>query len=281
MFNMQERVYKIIKHLSGAVVAFSGGTDSAVLLRLAASALEGRLLAVTAVGPIYVPGDIERARALALSWGVPHREISPGQLSDPAFRANGPDRCYLCKHALFAALRRIAGESGLAYILDGTNADDARAFRPGLAAAAEFGVRSPLREAGLTKEDVRRLARDLGVPDPDRPAESCLCTRIPYGIELTPDRLAQVREGEALLHRLGFPAVRLRHHGDLARIEVPPGEIGRLLDEPLRIPVLEGLAALGFRFITADLAGYRSGCFDPQPEARHGTTDLRARMGRA
>lgn len=262
MFNMQERVHKIIRHLPGAVVAFSGGTDSAVLLRLAASALAGRLLAVTAVGPIYVPGDTERARSLALAWGVPHRELAVGQLRDPAFRTNGPDRCYLCKRALFGALRGIAAESGLPYVLDGTNADDAHTFRPGLAAAAEFGVRSPLREAGLTKEDVRRLARDLGVPDPDRPAESCLCTRIPYGRELTADRLAQVREGEALLHRLGFSAVRLRHHGDLARIEVPPGEIGRLLDEPLRAPVLEGLAALGFRFITVDLAGYRSGCFD-------------------
>ncbi|MDI6710829.1 MAG: ATP-dependent sacrificial sulfur transferase LarE [Bacillota bacterium] len=262
MFNMQERVHKIIKHLSGAVVAFSGGTDSAVLLRLAASALDGRLLAVTAVGPIYVPGDTERARSLAAAWGILHYEIDLGPLSDPAFRANGPDRCYLCKRALFAALRRIAGESGLPHVLDGTNAEDARAFRPGLAAAAEFGVQSPLREAGLTKDGVRRLARDLGVPDPDRPAESCLCTRIPYGRELTAECLAQVRDGEGLLRNLGFSTVRLRHHGDLARIEVSPGEIGRLLDEALRVRVREGLAALGFRFVTVDLGGYRSGCFD-------------------
>lgn len=263
MFNMLERVRKIIKQLPGAVVAFSGGTDSAVLLRVASSVTDLHLLAVTATGPIYSPREIDRARQLTSAWGVAHLEISLDLLHTPAFANNGFKRCYLCKRALFGHLRRLAEERNLPHILDGTNADDARCFRPGHAAAAEYAVRSPLYEAGLTKADVRLLARRLGIPDPDRPAESCLCTRVPYGQALTVERLTQIARGEAILHRLGFTAVRLRHHGDLARIEVPPGEIKRLVDDDRMEYIRAQLGALGFKFVTVDLGGYRSGCFDP------------------
>jgi|Deesub1362A_J573_1020465.scaffolds.fasta_scaffold00215_6 uncharacterized protein len=260
--NDGEQVRAMLRKLSGAVVAFSGGVDSAVVLRLAWEELGDRVVAVTATGEIYAHADLERARALATSLGVRHYELPAGQLSDPRFAANTPERCYHCKSRLFGYLRALAAAKGLSAIIDGTNAGDAREYRPGLRAAAEAGVVSPLLQAGLSKPQVRALARSLGLDGWDRPSESCLATRIPYGVPITTARLKQVRAGEEFLRGLGYTTVRLRHHGPLARIEVAPSELPRLVTPPHRELVLEKLRTLGFRFVTSDIAGYRTGSFD-------------------
>ncbi len=259
---MLDTLRQIVRQLSGAVVGFSGGIDSLVLARIAAMELGPRCLAVTAAGPIYSARDTASARHAAAEWGLRHVEIALNQLANPAFTANNKDRCYVCKKSLYATLRELAREYGLPCIADGTNASDTREFRPGLAAAAEFNVKSPLRDAGLDKEDVRELARCLGIPDWDKPAESCYCTRIPYGEAITRAKIEQISRAEETLHGLGFVIVRVRHHGDIARIEVPPADLPRLTEEPVRPLVVDALQGLGFRFITLDCAGYRSGCFD-------------------
>jgi uncharacterized protein len=261
----EHTVRTFIRTLPGAVVALSGGVDSAVVLQLARTELKHNLLAVTATGHIYPPADLAYARRLAAALGVRHRELPMDQLADPLFAANPPDRCYRCKSMLFAALRTLAAAEGFRVILDGTNAEDAQQYRPGLRAAAEAGVVSPLRAAGLTKEQVRNLAKNLGLDFWNRPSESCLATRIPYGEPLTRRRLEQVRRGEEFLRGLGYTTVRVRHHGALARIEVDPALLPRLITAPHRELVLEKLRQLGFRFVTADLAGYRFGCFDGEP----------------
>lgn len=259
-----ERVRAVIRRLDGAVVALSGGVDSAVVLRLAQDELGGRVIAATATGVIYHRADLEGARTLCTGLRVRHRELPFDPLSDPLFTTNTPQRCYHCKTGLFRLLAALAAAEDLGAVLDGTNAEDAREYRPGLRAAAEAGVISPLLRAGLSKADVRALARHLGLDGWDRPAESCLATRIPYGTPLTAARLEQVRVGEEFLRNLGYTTVRLRHHGTLARIEVEPSALSRLVSPPHRDMILTRLQSLGFRFVAADIAGYRSGCFDYQ-----------------
>jgi len=257
-----ERVRAIIKKLGGVVVALSGGVDSAVVLCLAREVLGERMVAATAMAGIHARADLQRARALAALLGVRHLEFPGGQLADPLFLANSRDRCYRCKSMLFRTLRGIARSEGLTSIIDGTNASDAREYRPGLRAAAEAGVVSPLLEAGLGKPEVRSLAFSLGLEFWNQPSESCLATRIPYGEPLTPEKLEQVQAGEEFLRALGYTTVRLRHHGELARIEVDPSELPRLATPPHRELVLEKLRTLGFRFVTSDIAGYRAGSYD-------------------
>ncbi|MBE0466701.1 MAG: ATP-dependent sacrificial sulfur transferase LarE [Candidatus Desulforudis sp.] len=258
----EEPVRAVIRKMPGAVVAFSGGVDSAVVLRLACEELGDRVVAVTATGVIYSRADLEQARAFAADLRVRHLEFPAGHFNQPQIRANSPERCYHCKSVLFGHLRSVAGSENLGGIIDGTNAGDAREYRPGLRAAREAGVISPLLRAGLTKPRVRALARSLGLAFWNRPSESCLATRIPYGEPLTPERLEQVRAGEDFLRELGYGTVRLRHHGPLARIEVAPSELPRLVAPPHRELILVRLSALGFRFVTSDIAGYQSGCFD-------------------
>lgn len=262
MSGNDERARAIIGKLGGVVVALSGGVDSAVVLCLAREVLGERVAAATAVGEIYARTDRRRARALTARLGVLHLEFPGGQLADPLFLANPRDRCYRCKSLLFQALRGIARTKGFPGIIDGTNASDAREYRPGLRAAAEFGVVSPLLQAGLEKKEVRSLAFRLGLEFGNEPPESCLATRIPYGDPLTPRKLEQIRAGEGFLRALGYSTVRLRHHGELARIEVDPSELIRLVTPPHRNLVLGHLRTLGFNFVTSDIAGYRTGSFD-------------------
>jgi uncharacterized protein len=251
-----ERLQDLIGELKHAVVAYSGGADSAFLADVAHEVLGSGAEAVTAVSPSLAPDERAAAAALAASRGWRHREIETGELERPGYVANGPDRCYHCKSELFDVLGRLFTETML---LVGTNADDAADHRPGRAAATERGVRAPLLEVGLSKDEIRDLSRDRGLSSWDKPASACLASRIAYGVEVTAERLERVGRAEAFLRSLGFRQLRVRDHGDLARIEVQPEEVGRVAVDDVRGEVAAYLRSLGFRFITLDLEGFRSG----------------------
>ncbi|MGE5554492.1 MAG: ATP-dependent sacrificial sulfur transferase LarE [Betaproteobacteria bacterium] len=252
------RAKAILCGLGKVGVSFSGGVDSTLLLKLAVEAC-GRenVLALTGLSPTLPARELVAARAMAQRLGVEHLEVEVNDLDDPAFRGNPPDRCYHCKRRRLRALRRAAAARGIGQLVEGTNLDDLADYRPGLRASGEAGVRSPLLEAGLGKTEIRELSRQLGLEGWDRPAAACLASRIPYGLEITAARLKQVERAEDFLAGLGFSPVRVRHHGDVARIEVAPGERARLLERGAE--VVATLEGLGFRFVALDLAGYRTG----------------------
>ncbi len=241
------------------LVCYSGGVDSALLLRVARDVLGDSAVALTAVSPSLAAEERTAAARLASEIGARQVEVETREMDDPGYVANSPRRCFHCKRALFTEARRVAAALGLATIVYGANADDARDFRPGMEAAREFGVGAPLLEAGLTKADIRELSRRLGLPAADKPAQPCLASRLPYGTEVTVERLRMIDCGESALRRLGFREVRVRHHGDVARIEVPPADLGRLLEPRTREAAVAALRGAGFRYVTVDLAGLRSG----------------------
>lgn len=244
----------------GAVVALSGGADSAFLLDACARVLgPGRLLAVTSRSESLPPGELEAARAQAAAAGVEHLALEGSELDLEAFRRNAPDRCFHCKDALYGELARVAAQRGLALVLDGTNADDLDGHRPGYAAGLRHGVRSPLLECGIGKDLVRQLSRERGLATWDKPAEACLSSRFPHGTEVTPAGLQRVAACEAALKELGLRTVRVRVHDPVARIEVPPEELARLLEPGVRARAVAALKAQGFAFVALDLEGYRSG----------------------
>jgi uncharacterized protein len=252
-----------IAQLGSVVVAYSGGVDSSVVLRVAVDELGERALGVIGRSDSYAEHEMKLAVDQALTFGARIEVVATGELADPAFRSNPVDRCYHCKTELYRKLGSIAEREG-AVILDGTIADDLSDWRPGRRAAVEHGVRSPLAELGFSKEDVRQLARDLGLASHDKPAAPCLASRIPYGTVITRENLNQVEQGEALLRSMGLREVRLRHHGAMARIEVPPTEFERILSPGVRETLLEGLRSIGFRHVALDLAGFRSGSLNPE-----------------
>jgi pyridinium-3,5-biscarboxylic acid mononucleotide sulfurtransferase len=246
--------------LDGAVVALSGGVDSSLLLALAARVLPpGKLVAITAVGSVESEADIESARALTESLHVLHECIVLDSLNIPGFADNTPLRCYLCRGQLYETLEAIRVEHGYAAVLDGAIAEDSFDYRPGLQAAKEAGVLHPLVEAGFSKQEVREASRRLGLPTAERPASPCLASRFPYGETITLEALQTVARAEEFLHGWGFPIVRVRHHGRLARIEVPAEQIASLCDEPLRSQVTAMLLELGYAYACVDLLGFRSG----------------------
>ena len=255
-----ESLRNILKDLGRMVVAFSGGVDSSYLLKAAAETLGTQnVLACISVGPSEPGNMCEKAPSLAKEIGVELMVVEAGELEDPNFTANNADRCFHCKSHLCRTLLEIARDRGFAHVVFGTNHDDLDDFRPGNRALRSFGIRSPLAEAGLTKDDIRRLSREAGLPTANQPASPCLASRIPYGLEVTEQRLRQVDQAEAVLRSLGFVEFRVRHHDEIARIEVRPQDVARLVAEPVRSTVLEKLKALGFRFVTVDLQGFRSG----------------------
>jgi uncharacterized protein len=248
--------------LGGAVVAFSGGVDSSVVAALAVEMLGERTLACTIVSGLLPGEEIREAEAIAAALGIRHRLVPLDVLALPAFVENPPDRCYHCKARVLATLREVADVEGLEAVLHGENADDGAVYRPGARAAEEAGAIAPLARAGITKAEVRALARELGLPNADRPSAPCLATRIPYGEPVTVVRMRRIGAAEAVLRGAGFAVVRVRDHGVIARIEVPLADLPRLLAPGLRERVSAEIRAAGYTHVTIDLDGYRSGSFD-------------------
>ena len=240
-----------------AVVAFSGGVDSSLVAAVAARALGPRALAVTAVSPAVAAGELDGARRVAAAVGIAHETIATNELARDGYRRNGSDRCYFCKSELYDTLAELAERRGYHVLLSGANADDAGDWRPGLRAAAEHGVRHPLLDAGAGKADVRALARELGVPSADKPATPCLASRIPYGTAVDPETLARIDRAERAVRALGFPVLRVRHHGILGRLEVAADDLDRALErEP---ELVAAIRAAGYTHAVIDREPFRSG----------------------
>ncbi|MHB8481335.1 MAG: ATP-dependent sacrificial sulfur transferase LarE [Nitrospiria bacterium] len=254
-----ERLKQLIAKHHSLLVAFSGGVDSALLLKVAYDILGKKAAACTAVSPTLTRQEKESTLEVAREIGVSHFFIEYDELDIPGYSLNQENRCYLCKTELFTKLKKFALEKGFETVAYGANRDDLKEFRPGMKAAGEFEIPAPLLDAGLTKEDIRQISRELGLTVWNKPAAACLSSRIPYGTEITHRRLTEVEEAEAVLRAHGFIQFRVRHHESVARIEAAQEEIGRLLDPELRKKILSDLKKTGFKFITVDLEGYRPG----------------------
>lgn len=256
----RDRLLELLSSYRRCAVAFSGGVDSAIVAKAARLSLGDAAVAVTAVSPSLAESELESARDLARLIGIRHVEIQTDEVSNPSYAANAPDRCYHCKSELYTRLSACRDELQVDVVANGSNADDLGDFRPGLRAAGEFAVQSPLADCGLTKQEVRQLAALWELPVADKPASPCLSSRIAYGVEVTPARLRMIEQAEVALRQLGLQNFRVRYHADdLARIEVPAESIAALADGETRAELAAQLKQIGFRFVTLDLEGFRSG----------------------
>jgi uncharacterized protein len=253
------RLQEILAGYQSVLIAFSGGVDSAYLAIAAAAALGPGALAVTADSPSYPDAHRQLALSIAKDFGFAHEIIRTSELDRPEYRANPANRCYYCKDELYSRLAAIARDRGLAVVVDGNNADDRGDYRPGRQAAREHGVRSPLDEADLTKDEIRELAREAGLASWNEPASACLSSRIPYGQEVSDEALRRIEQAEAVLRELGFRVFRVRHHDTVARLELAREEMPRALDADVNARIVAGLKALGYQYVSLDLQGYRLG----------------------
>lgn len=260
----QQQLLTCFENLPNCLVAFSGGVDSAVVAKAAYLSLGDRAVAVTGVSASLASGELATARRIAQAIGIRHEILNTAELDDPGYLANAPNRCWHCKTELYSQMRRLANRFGFERIANGTNIDDLADFRPGLQAASEHNVLSPLVECRIDKQGVRQLALDWNLEVWDKPASPCLSSRVVYGLEITPERLARIDAAEAQLRKLGFSNIRVRVHQDeLARLEVAANEIAKLVDDSLRTTIASRLREIGFRYVTIDLEGFRSGSFLP------------------
>jgi pyridinium-3,5-biscarboxylic acid mononucleotide sulfurtransferase len=260
--NKWEKLDTLLKKLGSFVVAFSGGVDSSFLLHRAHSIRKLNMIGVTIRTPYIPKVEIDEAVKFARSFGIKHTVVD---LSFPdSIRYNPVDRCYTCKRILFSELTAFAEGNGYRYIIEGTNSDDKGEYRPGLRALAELGVRSPLLEVGLTKKEIREFSRKAGLPTWDKPAMACLLTRVPYDTEVNTGVLQMIEQAETFLLEKGYPGARVRVHGDLARIECLPGYFKKIVTGPDKDIIISSLKKIGFRYISLDLEGYRSGSFNPE-----------------
>ncbi|MHC4607968.1 MAG: ATP-dependent sacrificial sulfur transferase LarE [Planctomycetota bacterium] len=262
-YEKYDRLRGILQGMKSVLVAFSGGVDSTFLLKVAHDELKDRAVAVTATCGIFPKWELDESKQTAAEMGARQLIVETREMENAEFRANPDDRCYICKKDRFGSLLDVAKEQGLNCVAHGEVADDRDDHRPGARAAEELGVRAPLAEAGLTKAEVRALSKELGLPTWDKPSFACLASRIPYGEEITLQKLFQVDRGEKLLRELGFRQFRVRHHGDIARIELLVDDIARASGEENRARILEHFASLGFKFVALDLKGYRTGSLNP------------------
>ena len=255
----RDHLFSILEEYGSLVIAYSGGVDSSFLLAVAHEALKKNLIAVTARSPVHPEWERQSATAFARQLGVEHIIIQSREMSRLEFRSNTKDRCYFCKKYLCEDLLKIAGDRGIEHVAHGANVDDFDDFRPGFTAAREMGITAPLVDAGLTKNDIRRLSKQMNLNTWNKPSMACLATRIPYGIPITPKDLKMVEQGEQVLWGYGFTGCRVRKHGNVARIEVDTGEVERFLDQEIRSAIVEKFRKIGFFHVAVDLEGYRQG----------------------